>query len=87
MDVKKSDLTPDQKKERKEAKKTAKSMRRNKDKYKSIVDGRIATDDISASQASQYERGNVVNKKGAKFISQEAVEKYREGHQTDSRSD
>ena len=39
MDVKKSDLTSDQRKERKEAKKTAKSMCCNKDKYKSIVDG------------------------------------------------
>ena len=86
MDVKKSNLTPDQRKERKEAKKTAKSMCCNKDKYKSIVDGWIATDDISASQASQYERGKL-NKKGAKFISQEAVEKYSEGHQTDSSSD
>ena len=86
MDVKKSNFLKEERAQKKEAKKTAKSMQKNEGDYKGIVNGWGATDGVTSSQMSKYERGLITNKKGAKFCSKEAVEKYRKGHETDSSS-
>jgi len=80
----KTELTANEKRERKAAKKTAKSMTRRNDDYKDVVDGWNATDGITSSQVSLYEKGEVTNKKGGKFCSQDACRKYRNGDETDS---
>lgn len=89
MDVDKEDLDETQRRERKKAKKTSKSMAKREDmkKESSIVDGMLATDGVGLSQASAYEKGLVMNSKGLSFCSQRAVKQYRNGTETDSDDD
>ena len=84
MDKDKGELSKEEKKLRKKARKSSDSMRRHEGGHRDIVDGMIATVGISLSQASIYEKGGVVNSKGAKFCSQDAVKMYRNGTETDS---
>ena len=62
-DKHKSELTDKQKRQRKRAKKTAKSMMKNDTNYKAIIGGMNATDGFIMSQTSAYEKGRVLNSK------------------------
>ena len=80
MDKSKDELTEDQKRERKRAKLTKKSMRKKSESERTeVVKGWMVTDGVSLSEASKYERG--------KFQSQEGWAKYDNGELSDSDSD
>ena len=87
MDTEKNDLTAEQKKQRKRAKKTYKSMAKRDSSYESVVAEMLASDGVALSQATAYERGSVSNQKGSRFYSQDALKKYRNGVETDSKDD
>ena len=87
MDTEKDDLTAVQKKQRKRAKKTSKSMAKRDNSYENVVAEMLASDGVALSQATAYERGSVSNQKGSRFYSQDALKKYRNGVETDSEDD
>ena len=73
-DLNRSNVSDRQKKERKRAKKTGKSMRKNAGDCAQIVGAMNATDGITkTSQISGCLRGDVLDKNGKKFCSQDAV--------------
>jgi hypothetical protein len=87
MDTDKDDLTAEQKKQRKRARKTSKSMAKRDSSYENVVAEILATDGVPLSQATAYEKGSVSNQKGSKFYSQDALKQYRNGVETDSDDD
>ena len=87
MDMDKDDLTVEQKKQRKRAKKTSKSMAKRDNGCENVVAEMLATDGVPLSQATAYEKGSVSNQKGSKFCSQDALKQYRNGVETDSDDD
>ena len=84
MDVDREDLSEGGKKARKIAKKTTKSLRNNKPHEQGIMKSILETEGVTSSQVSAYVRGEVKNKKGEPYSSQNHVKCYRNGHQTDS---
>ena len=84
MDVDKDELSERGKRERKRAKKTSKSMQRNEGNYETIVDSILATNGITSSQVSAYEKKRVKNRTGKHHSSQDDVRMYRNGHETES---
>ena len=84
MEEDKSELTLEERRERKRSRKTFKSMSRKNGNYGDYDDGWNATDGITLSQASEYEKGKRLNNKGSKFCSQETRKKFQNGDETDS---
>ena len=84
MDVNKDELSERGKRERKRAKKTPKSMQRNEGNYETIVESILATNGITSSQVSAYEKKRVKNRTGKNHSSQDDVRMYRNGHETES---
>jgi hypothetical protein len=83
MDLGKDELDEDQRRQRKEAKATSKSMlKRSREDKEVIVQGILATDGVGLSQATEYVEGVSIN--GMKFCSQKAVKRYRNGYESDS---
>ena len=68
----------------KQAKKTGKLMMKYNDNYHPIIDEWNATDGITFSQASDYEKHKIANASGEFFSSQYAVKMYQNGNETDS---
>jgi hypothetical protein len=85
MDIDKDNLTREQKKQRKSAKNTSKSMLKNAANKQLIVQGLLATDGVNLSQATKYVEGATIN--GNNFCSQKAVKRYGNGFESDSDSD
>ena len=79
-DKHKSELNPTERQERKQAKKTGKSMMKYNDNYRPIVDEWNATDGITFSQASDYEKHKIANARGEFCSSQDAVNTYQNGN-------
>ena len=88
MEKEKDKMTEEEKKLRKRAKKREKVFKMKEKKgecvVKDIVDGINATKGINPSQASQYERGDVVDNGGAPFCSQLGVKRFENGYGSDS---
>jgi hypothetical protein len=85
MDIDKAEMTREQKRQRKAAKSTTKSMLKNEVNKSRIVQGILAMDGVNLSQATEYVEGNTIN--GNNFCSQKAVKRYRNGFESDSDSD
>jgi hypothetical protein len=85
MDIHKINLTQEQKKQRKLAKNTSKSMLKNAANKQLIAQGLLATDGVNLSQATKYVEGATIN--GNNFCSQKAVKRYPNGFESDSDSD
>jgi hypothetical protein len=82
MDKDESELSPNQKRQRKAAKATTKALRKRADQKREVVQGVIATDGVRLSQASAFVDGQEIN--GKTFCSQNAVKYFRNGYQSDS---
>ena len=87
MDLPKSELTKEQRAERKKAKRLDKSLEQNESRRKRIVEGILATRGITPSQASEYEKGGKKDERGEKFSSQDCLKMYEEGYESDSSSE
>ena len=84
IDTAADDLSSRGKATRKKAKKTSKSIRKVKDSdVDGIVQRFLQEDGINLSQASKYERGEIKNKQGKYYSSQDHVEYYRNGEKSD----
>ena len=88
MDKHKDEMTDNEKKRRKQAKKREKAFKMKEGKgssiVKDIVDGINATRGINPSQASEYEKGNVADDCGSPFRSQVGVKLFDNGYGSDS---
>ena len=85
MHIDKEDMNREQKKQRKAAKNTSKSLLKNEGNKQMIVQGILATDGVGLSQATEYVEGATIN--GSNFCSQKAVKFYRYGYESDSDSE
>ena len=82
-------LRPDQKQDRKDARKRVKKLREDSTKGLQEVIGRNVCQslDVSLSQVSAYERGDVADGRGNRFQSPDVVNAYDAINESDSDSD
>ena len=83
MDKDADELNADELRARKKAKKTSKSMEKHKHEAPQIANSWTVTMVVPPSQGSEYEKGNVKDKNGNGFLSQDGLKMFRNGHESD----